>query len=377
MSTQTVSPPEATEATETGSASFWTASRLVAEREISSQIRSKGYWITFGMFILGILAMGILPSLFGGGAPSVATVGAESERVVAETELEAQPVADAQEAEALVREGDVDAAVVPDTDGESPLDVRVIGLEDTPEDVVAALSVAPPVDLLEPSDVSSGAQYLVTFVFALFFFVFAMYGMPLAQSVVTEKQTRIVEILVSTVPIRSLLAGKIAGHSLLVFAQVAILAMIAPLALRMGDQGALLAMLAPALGWFVPFFILGFILLATMWSVAGSIVSRQEDLGSSTTLVMMLVMLPYFGVTFLQDNDLAMTILSYVPFSAAVAMPVRLFSEDARTWEPFAAMALLAVAVVVCVLVASRLYSGSLLQTGTRVKLTQAWSQAE
>jgi ABC-2 type transport system permease protein len=191
---------------------------------------------------------------------------------------------------------------------------------------------------------------------------------------VVEKQTRIVEILVSTVPVRALLAGKIAAHSLLVFAQVGVLAFMTPFALRAGDAGPLLGMVQPALGWFVPFFVLGFVLLASMWAVAGSLVSRMEDLGTSSTLVTLLIMVPYMGVTFLNENERAMMIMSYVPLSAAVAMPVRLFAHDPYWWEPFASMAILGATVVVFLLVATRLYTGSVLQTGGRVRLRRAWA---
>ena len=104
--------------------------------------------------------------------------------------------------------------------------------------------------------------------------------------------------------------------------------------------------MAPALGWFVPFMCLGFVLLAAMWAVAGSLVSRQEDLGSSMGLVMMLVMGPYFAVSFFSDNATVMTVLSYVPFSAAVAMPVRMFAGEAQLWEPLVSLGFLAGTVV-------------------------------
>jgi ABC-2 type transport system permease protein len=112
-----------------------------------------------------------------------------------------------------------------------------------------------------------------------------------------------------------------------------------------------------------------------MWAVAGSVVSRQEDLGSSSSLVMTLVMVPYFMVIFLQDNALAMTVLSYLPFSAAVAMPARLFTGDALMWEPALSLTMVLVTAVACVLVGARLYEGALLQTGARVKLANAWSR--
>lgn len=374
MGAVTAPPAAATSAT---GASFWAATRLVAENEIRSVVRTKGFWITFGLILAGLFALSILPGIFGGGPPTVATVGAEAEQLVSEAGLDTRAVADRAEAEALVRGEEVDAAVVPDPTGESPVGLRVVGLSGAPDELVAALSVAPPVDLLEPFPVSDAVQALVALTFALVFLMFTMAGIAIAQSVVTEKQTRIVEILVATIPVRALLAGKIAGHSILVFTQVAVLALATPLALRLGRQPAVLDLIGDALAWFVPFFILGFVLLGAMWAVAGSVVSRQEDLSSSMSVVMLLVMGPYFAVIFLRDNDLAMTILSYIPFSAAVAMPLRLFADQAQPWEPFVSMLVLAVALVVTVLVASRLYAGSLLHTGGRVRLARAWSGAE
>src|SRR5690606_22104745 len=79
--------------------------------------------------------------------------------------------------------------------------------------------------------------------------------------------------------------------------------------------------------------------------------------------VTMLVMLPYFLVMFFADNPLVMTVLSYVPFSSGVAMPVRLFTGDAAAWEAPIALLILAATAAAALLVAAKIYSGSLLQT--------------
>jgi ABC-2 type transport system permease protein len=357
--------------------SFWSATRLVAEREVKSLVRLKGFWIGFAVILVGLFAAAILPSALGGGQDSVATVGPEAAKVLANADLEVRQVADVPAAEQLVRSEDVEAAIVPDTSGQSATGVRVIALDDPPTDVLAALSTAPPVDLLAPSEVSNGIQLVVIQVFALMFLIFGMGGSVIAQSTVTEKQTRVVEILVSTVPVRALLAGKIIGHAVLTIAQAAVLVLAAPIALSIGKQDLVLTLIAPALGWFVPFLCFGFVLLAAMWAVAGSLVSRQEDLGSSMGLVMLLVFGPYFGVLFASDNETVMTVLSYVPFSAAVAMPVRMFTDDAQAWEAFVSLGLLAVTVVLILALATRIYSGSLLQTRGKIALTKAWARAE
>lgn len=359
------------ESTEVTGTSFVTATRLVAEREVRTFLRMKGFWVGLAVLVVGLFALAVLPTVFGGDQPAVVTVGSAADAVDG-ADLDARSAPDVAAAERMVRAEDVEAAIVPDGDG-----VRVIALNDPPTDVVAALTTAPPVDLLDPSDVGQGPRQLVIMVFSLVFLMFGMGGMAIAQSTVTEKQTRIVEILVSTVPVRALLAGKIAGHALLTLGQVVVLAVAAPIAMRVGGQSELLAVMAPALGWFVPFLVLGFVLLAAMWGVAGSLVSRQEDLGSSIGVVMMLVMGPYFLVMFLADNAGVMTVLSYVPFSAAIAMPVRMFSGAAQVWEPLVSLGILAGTVVLVLLLSSRLYSGSLLRTGGKVKLSAAWGRGD
>ncbi|MBP2335462.1 ABC-2 type transport system permease protein [Saccharothrix coeruleofusca] len=352
--------------------SFASATRLVAEREIGSFVRMKGFWVGFGLLLVGLFALAVLPTVFGGGRSAVAAVGQEALAALRDADLEVREAADRAEAERLVRSEEVDAAVVAEGSG-----VRVVALSDPPVEVVAALRTAPPVDLLDPSEVGQGVRQLVIMVFAMVFMMFGMGGSAIAQSTVTEKQTRIVEILVATVPIRALLAGKIVGHALLTIGQVVVLAVAAPIALRLGGHEELLALVAPAIGWFVPFLVFGFVLLAAMWAVAGAAVSRQEDLGSSMGLVLLLTIGPYVAVMALSDNATAMAVLSYVPFSAAIAMPVRLFAQEAQAWEAVLSLGVLAGAVVLVVMLAARLYAGSLMHTGGKVGLAKAWNRGE
>ncbi|RSM88487.1 ABC transporter permease [Kibdelosporangium aridum] len=350
-------------------AAFWPATKLIAEREIKTYTRSKGFWISVAVLLAGLFAAAILPTVIGGSSPKVAAVGTEARQLLSNTGFDVREVPDVAAAEQLVRSEEVKAAVVPGP--------RVIALNDPPNSVVAALGTAPPVQLLEPSAVSQDVQILVTQLFALFFFLFGMGGVAIAQGTVTEKQTRIVEILVATIPVRAMLAGKIIGHSILTLGQVLLIAIAAPIALSLGGHTALLSMVAPALGWYVPFLVVGFVLLAGIWAVAGALVSRQEDLGASTGPVMLLVMAPYFAVVFASDNQLLMTVLSYIPFSAGVAMPIRMFTDDAQAWEAFVSLGILVVTVVLIVQLASRLFSGSLLQTGGKVALKKAWAHVD
>ncbi len=357
--------------------SAWNATLLVAEREISSQIRTKSFIISSVITLVLILGGIIVSSLVGGSVTDepeparVAVLPGASEVVDAVATLEGVAVADRAEAEDLVRSGDVDAAVV--EDAASPSGIAVIALDETPSAVVDALSVSPAVELLEPRPTSDGLRALIGIAFGLVFMVVALgSGAMIVQNTVQEKQSRVVEILLAAVPARALMAGKILGNSVIGVANAAALAAVAALGLALTGQGALLDMLSAPLIWFVVFFLFGFVLVASIFAGGASMVSRQEDTGSVMSPAMMLIMLPYFGVVFFADNTLVMTILSYVPFSAPVAMPLRLFFGEAAWWEPLLSLGLLAVCTLAVITLASKIYTNSLLKMGSRVSLREA-----
>ena len=347
---------------------------LVAGREIASRLRSKSFLVSTGVLMLVVLASVILSSVLGAqdGEPArVAVVGEAASAVAGIDALDPVAAADRDEAEALLRDDEVEAIVAPSSSGQ--LGLVVIGLDEPPSDVVSALSVAPEVEVLEPAPVDWGLAYLVAFGFGVVFFMSAItFGSTIAQSVVEEKQTRIVEILLSTVSARALLTGKVVGNSVMAFGQIIAIAVLAILGLAVTGQRVLLGGLGASVVWFVLFFAVGFVMLAALFAATAAMVSRAEDVGSTTTPVTMLVMLPYFLVLFFFDDPTVLAVMSYVPFSAPVGMPVRVFLGQAEWWEPVAALALLVATTAAAVLVGERIYANSLLRMGGRVKLADA-----
>lgn len=352
------------------------ASLMVAEREITTQVRSKSFVISLAITLLLILGGIVLAAVLGGREGSdtpVAVVGSAAETLTDAPGLEAVAAADVEAAEALVRAEEVDAAVIPDPS--SATGVRLIALTDVPYEVVEALSVQPEVEILEQST-SDGMRYLVSLVFGMVFMMLAIgSGAMIVQNTVQEKQSRIVEILLAAVSARALLAGKILGNSAVAVGQAAAFAAVAILGLLVTGQGDLLDALTAPIVWFVVFFLVGFVLVAGMFAAGGAMVSRQEDTGAVMMPTMMLVMAPYFVVLLLGDNRVAMTIASYVPFSAPVAMPVRMFLAEAAWWEPLLSLGILATTSIVVMAVAAKIYSRSLLRTGARVSLRAALSE--
>ncbi|MFC4222333.1 ABC transporter permease [Lysinibacter cavernae] len=349
---------------------------LVAEREIMVRLRSKAFLISTGILFAIILASILIGGFTSQNEPEATAVAVttETEEIAAQNpSFDATVVDSVDAAKKLVTDGDVEAAIVPDSATDNPLGFKILGDDAAPTGVVNALSVSPPVDILNPASTDWFLLYIVSIAFGIVFMISAStFGGVIAQSVVEEKQTRVVEILMSAVPVRALMAGKIIGNSILAFCQIAVIAALSIIGLTVTGQGELLDAIGMPIVWFVIFFTIGFVLLAAMYAAAASMVSRQEDVGSVTTPVMMLIMIPYVLVIMFNTNDLVMTIMSYVPFSAAVGMPVRLFAGTVEWWEPIVSLVILVLSTLAMIAIGSRIYQGSLLRTSGRVKLKEA-----
>ncbi|GGE93218.1 ABC transporter permease [Mycetocola zhadangensis] len=365
--------PDRAQSTRPSAPSTIQATWLVAEREITMRLRSKAFLISTGILLLVVLASIVIGGFAAQNVSDtkVAVVGTASQAVSGADGLDVTEASSVDAAETLVKDGSVEAAIVPDST--TPLGIAVIGNTDVPSGLLAQLSISPPVHLLDENATNPLIVYFVALGFGLVFFMSAMtFGSTIAQNVVEEKQTRVVEILMSAIPVKALMAGKVLGNSVLAFGQIAIIAALSIIGLTITGQTDLLTGLGAPIVWFVVFFAIGFVLLASLFAATGSMVSRQEDIGATTTPVTMLVMIPYFLVIFFNDNPTVLAIMSYVPFSAPVGMPVRLFLGTAEWWEPLVSLVILIATTFGTIWLGSRIYQNSLLKMGARVK----WGEA-
>lgn len=356
---------------------------LVAEREISTRLRSKAFLISTGILLFFILASvvtgGILQKTGGfdsQGEPTKVAVTSGLELQLSPESFEIINATDRAQAEDIIMSGEARAAVVEGM--VEPLNLTVLAVDDPPFDLINALTVSPSVELLAPLDANPFMAYLIGIGFGIVFMMSAVtFGTTIAQSVVEEKQTRIVEILLAAVPARALLAGKIIGNSILALGQVVIIIALASVGMIATGQNLLFGELSSSLIWFAILFATGFVLLATLYSSAAALVSRQEDIGSVTSPVMMLVMIPYVLVIIFNSSPGPLAIMSYVPFSAPVGMPMRLYLGTAQWWEPILSLAILLATTAIMILIGSRIYSNSVLRTGSRVSLKDALTKTK
>ena len=379
--------------------------RVVAEREVRTRLRDKAFLGATAFSLLLIVGFFVVSLFIGAGADEydvAVTTEADQALVTAAEEamrgsnapdavLTADVAADADEAEELVSAGDVDAALLPQAEG-----YVVVGDDDLDPALVAGLSSAAAsgaleanaaeqgVDLadlsrgtevgqrlLDPNADEADARSGVAFAFALVFLLTAMgFGMTIAQSVAQEKESRVVEILAAAVPVRALLWGKIVGNTALAIGQILLITGVGVAGLVLTDRGELLSGISGAVVAYVIFFVLGFIALAALWSVAGALASRQEDLQSTTLPGQLLLFLPYFIATVGSDD--VRTVVSMLPIVSTMVMPGRMAEGEVPWWQVGVAVALTVAAMLVFVRVGARMYERTLLRTGRRI----AWREA-
>ncbi|MGI5950386.1 MAG: ABC transporter permease [Brooklawnia sp.] len=213
--------------------------------------------------------------------------------------------------------------------------------------------------------------YFVGLAFAVLFMMSSMlYGMQIAQSVIEEKQSRIIEILVSVIPVRALLAGKVVGNTLIAVGQMALLLGVGLLGVALTPISEALPNLGSAVGWFLVFFLAGFLALACIWAAAGALGTRNEDLQHTSQPLTWLLMVVYFA-GFLATGQLRV-VLSFVPIISSILMPVRIVDGTADWWEPFVALTLNLAFAAGMVLLGERIYRRALLQTQGRLSFKQA-----
>lgn len=361
---------------ETTRAGFTTAIGLVIEREVMVRLKSKSFMIStllsvvlFGAFVA---VSGALPSLFAS-TDRVAVTSAESLSGI--DDVEPVVVAGVEEAKRLVSAEDVAAAVVDDP--ASPTGSTVIALRSAPESLTTALSRTPNVEILDPDAPDPTLTRFIGLGLGLIFLSSAMtFGMTIASSVVEEKQSRIVEILLASTSARVLMFGKVIACSLLAFAQIGLTAVSVLVGAAISGNDLVLGRLAEPIAWFIPLFVVGFVMIAALYAAAASMVSRAEDLGSTSSPIMMLILMPYMGVVLFADNEAVMAVLSYVPFSAAVAVPMRVFTGTTQWWEPLVSLAILVLTTLLALLLATRIFQRSILRSGPKVSWKQALSRS-
>ncbi|HEY2262007.1 MAG TPA: ABC transporter permease [Streptosporangiaceae bacterium] len=372
---------------------------IVAQREIRQRGRSRAFAVSTIVLLLVVAAGVAIPAIVADNAKPqhVGVVGAQVAAmtgVVREaghltgTAVTVVPEPSLAAAEAALRSGQLDVALV----NNSEVVVKQVqlaggGLADSIADV-AGLSkllgqlppgasdrgVTLPVRGLTPPSASLSRRLTGLFTVVLVWILISAYGSQIAMGVGEEKQNRIVEVILASVRPIQLLVGKVFGVGLLALAQaVAMVAVFLGLGAAVGSSlvhGAAAGIVIVG----AVFLVLGYAFYCTAFAAAGSLVSRQSDVGTVVLPVQLPLIVAYalsYTVIYANGASTFYRVLGFLPPTAPIAMPVLYAAGDVPAWQAAVSAILVAVGTVWMARTAATIYARSILRTGSRVRLRQ------
>jgi ABC-2 type transport system permease protein len=218
--------------------------------------------------------------------------------------------------------------------------------------------------------------------FALLFFLYItvlFYGLFVMRGVIEEKQSRIVEVLISSVRPIQMMIGKLVGIGLVGLTQIGIWALSTALLSSVGvamfaARGAKVPNVPTSLLiYFVLYFVLGFFLYATLYAAVGAIVSSEEDAQQVQFPVTMLLVVPMmiFGLVMSNPNSTGSIVLSMVPFFAPTLMMLRIAVINPPVWQVILSMVIMLLSIVVLLWLSAKIYRVGILMYGKRPNLAE------
>jgi len=394
----------------------WRSIWLVARREILERGRSRGFLLSVAFTTLIVVGSFVIPAIvFGGDNPTKvgivepspaglqAAIEQSADRFDHKVVVSTYPNAAAAD-EALTN-GGAEIIIEMPADLSGPGEIRVKRQPDqATAQVIAAATVALRVqnvlggsnvdqqalaDAQRPPDTKSlqaqteqdQAKFLVANIGAVLILVgIFSFGFSVLTGVVEEKQSRVVEVVLSTVRARDLLMGKVLGIGVLGILQLAVFITAALVAALVTNRLVLPTTTPGTVALLAMWFVLGYLLYSTTLGFMGALASRQEEASNASTPVTMVAMISYFVAIFavIDDPDgLVANIATFFPPSAPFVVPLRAAFDAIPLWQIGVAAVLTIIGIYILFTIGARVYSGAVLQFGGRIKLRDAWRSGE
>jgi ABC-2 type transport system permease protein len=209
------------------------------------------------------------------------------------------------------------------------------------------------------------------------------YGIITMRSVLEEKTTRTMEVLISSVVPFQLLTGKILGVAGTAFTQFLI--WVVSLGLLASYGAAMAAMLNPSssfpamhvplslLIWVACFFFGGYFLYSAMFAAIGAACSNEQDAGQLQWLAMgpLVFAISFYWLVMLDSTSTLSIVLSEIPFLAPVLMPLRISIQSPPAWQLVLSIVLLFGTVIGVIWASARVYRVGVLMYGKRPTLPE------
>lgn len=210
-----------------------------------------------------------------------------------------------------------------------------------------------------------------------------VYGMSTMHSVMEEKTTRMVEILVSSVKPFDLLTGKIVSVGAVALTQYLIWAL--TIGVLFASAASVTALVRPGaatpgidlspmlLVYLVVFFLAGYFLYSALYAAAGAIVSNDEEARHAQMPLTLLILCSFmlFNVILNNPNSTTSVILSMTPFLSPILMTLRVAMQTPPLWQIVLALAFSIATTVYTIRISARIYRVGILMYGKRPSLKE------
>ena len=208
----------------------------------------------------------------------------------------------------------------------------------------------------------------------LLFIFIVTYASIIAQEIASEKGTRIMEVILSSVSARSHFYGKLAGILLVALTQIVVYAVSIGLGFYwLKNNSTVQAFLAEfsirdILGEFLAYtllyLILGILIYAVLAALCGSLVSKVEDVSKAILPVTYLSLAGYMiglSLGMANPDHLVIRVTSFIPFFSSYTMPIRLANNFVSTGEVLLSLMILVLSVVSLIIFSERMYKANVL----------------
>jgi len=217
--------------------------------------------------------------------------------------------------------------------------------------------------------------YLVFGLGLLIYMSVLLYGQFVLGAVIEEKETRIAEILFSSMRSFPLMMGKLIGVSLVALTQMGIwaVAFLSFSAWLAGSSFTLPHIPPMVFVYFVLFFLMGYFIYATFYAVVGSMVTTTQEGGQlALPIVLLLVMGFYLSFNVIRSPNSSLAFwASMFPFFAPITMLVRIVTETPPLWQILLSLGIGVVTVVGMMWVAARIYRVGMLMYGKKASIPE------
>ncbi len=244
---------------------------------------------------------------------------------------------------------------------------------------------------MESDQGDASVQMILSFLTTIIMFVFIMtYSSIISQEIASEKGTRIMEVLLSSMKAKTHYYGKLFGILLVAFTQLAIYGvalLIAyqqfkdmPIVKSFLNNVSIKSLLGKNILVIVGFMLIGIFIYAVLSALCGSLVNKAEDTAKAIQPVMYLSMIGYMLGLLLGAADptnVIIKVASYIPFISSYCMPLRLASNTVHFSGALVSLAVLLVTTIVLTLFSAQLYKSNVLvysEGGTFSALKQSLS---